>query len=184
MKIAITQREFNINGISYDCLERGWYYLFHQHELVSIPSIVDPALETYNISDVDMLVISGGNDSRARNETEALCITQAVKMGIPILGVCHGAFVLNYIYNGTNGYIENHHGLTHEVDMEDQTFLVNSYHSLCIKTLGDDLIPMAWTGYNVEAFRHKEYPHWGIVWHPERMEQPVLPSDLKRLIYG
>ena len=68
--------------------------------------------------------------------------------------------------------------------MEGQTHNVNSYHKTCIEELGNDLDPIAWNGKHVEAFKHKTKPIWGLLWHPERMDIPVLPKELEDLIYG
>jgi putative glutamine amidotransferase len=61
---------------------------------------------------------------------------------------------------------------------------VNSYHSGCIFKLGSDLDAFAWADDFVEGFKHHTLPIWGLVWHPERMERPIIPQDLKDLLYG
>jgi gamma-glutamyl-gamma-aminobutyrate hydrolase PuuD len=68
--------------------------------------------------------------------------------------------------------------------MNDKEYTVNSYHRMCISELGKALVPLAWANTSVEAFRHLTRPHWGLVWHPERMADPILPKDLERLING
>ena len=35
---------------------------------------------------------------------------------------------------------------------------------------------------NPEAFKHKTLPIYGMLWHPERMENPVLPPEVKKLL--
>jgi len=179
MKIAITQRQTEINGIMYDCLEQGWYRLFKQHELCIIPNLVDVYIE-----DADMLVLSGGNESEQRYRTELTVCDWAMRNGKPILGVCHGAFFLNFVFGGVNAEIKNHRNTEHEIVMEENTHMVNSYHDVCIYELGTNLTSLADDGTNCEAFRHRDYPIWGLVWHPERMQNPVLPSELKALING
>ena len=106
----------------------------------------------------------------------------AMRNGIPILGVCHGAFFLNYAFKGIDAEIVGHRGKDHTVTMEGEEHTVNSYHDICIYELGQDLKPVAWTDDHVEAFKHKELPIWGIVWHPERMDDPVLPKEIKDLL--
>ena len=178
MKIAITQRQTEINGFIYDCLDPQWYKLFNGHELIIIPNLINIDLDI----DIDLLVISGGNQTDARYKTEVLVCDWAVRNGIPILGVCHGAFFLNYAFKGIDAEIVGHRGNDHTVIMEGKEYTVNSYHDICIYELGQDLKPVAWTDDHVEAFKHKELPIWGIVWHPERMEDPVLPKEIKDLI--
>lgn len=178
MKIAITQRQTTINGIVYDCLEQGWYRLFKDHDICLVPNVVDV------IIDADMLVVSGGNETEQRYKTELTVCDWAMRNNKPILGVCHGAFFLNFAFGGINAEIQGHRNVEHDVIMEGKTYTVNSYHDVCIYQLASTLISVAETKENPEAFKHKEYPIWGLVWHPERMEDPVLPSDIRKLIYG
>lgn len=178
MKIAITQRQFEINGIVYDCLEQGWYHLFKDHEICIIPNLVNV------IIDADMLVLSGGDESEQRYKTELTVCDWAMRHNKPILGICHGAFFLNYAFGGINAEIQGHRSGNHKINMEGETYMVNSYHDVCVYELGSSLVSLADDGEHCEAFTHKEYPMWGIVWHPERMLDPVLPSELEKLIYG
>ena len=180
MKIAITQRQIEINGFVHDCLDPNWYRLFKGHELIIVPNLIDIDLDI----NLDMLVISGGNHTEARYKTELVVCDWAMRNDIPILGVCHGAFFLNYAFKGIDAQVKGHRGKDHTVTMEGEEHTVNSYHDICIYELGKDLTPIAWSGDHVEAFKHKDLPIWGIVWHPERMADPILPKDLERLIYG
>lgn len=177
MKIAITQREITIRGTVYDCLERGWYKLLDQHEIIPVPNDYE-----YDISFADCLILSGGETTEAREFTETYCFSQAIKQNIPVIGVCHGAFVLNRWYGGTNTKIDGHQGVDHIVQLEGTEQLVNSYHAIAINTLGQGLTAIATWEEGVEAFKHNELPVWGLVWHPERMTNPVLPKELKELL--
>jgi putative glutamine amidotransferase len=179
MKIGITQRQVAINGFVYDCLEQGWYNFFLRHEVIPIPNLNNIGL------DVDMLVISGGETTEDRYQTEVACAAWAIENSIPVLGVCHGAFLLNYLHSGINVKdVIGHHNTKHDISMEGETYLVNSYHHMAINELGIGLEPIAHCEGVVEAFKHEERDIWGIVWHPERMLDPVIPKDLKELIYG
>lgn len=178
MKIAITQRQLSINGITYDCLEQGWFHLLSKHEIIAVPNLINIDL------DVEMLILSGGNSSQDRYDTEMYCCDWASKKNIPILGVCHGAFFLNFLYGGMNGEINGHHNVNHNITMENQTVSVNSYHHMAIAELGTDLEAIAYCLDSIEGFKHRTKPIWGLVWHPERMEIPILPKDLKELLYG
>lgn len=176
MKIAITQRQLSINGITYDCLEQGWYRLLSAHEIIAVPNLINIDL------DVDMLILSGGNSSQDRYKTEMFCCEWAKEKNIPTLGVCHGAFFLNFLYGGMNGDIDGHQNTTHDIIMENSTVEVNSYHHMAIAELGLDLEAIAYSPDGIEGFRHRSLPIWGLVWHPERMLDPVLPIELKELL--
>jgi putative glutamine amidotransferase len=179
MKIAVSQREIVHNNITYDCLEQGWHSLLNRHTIVPIPN-------TSNIElDFDMLILSGGNDSPNRRATETIYYNIALLKGIPILGVCHGAFVINESHGGTNQPIEGHHNTAHQVLLEGTIEFVNSYHFNSIATLGKDLESIAVCTHDntVEAFKHKELPIWGLVWHPERTEG-IIPTGLAEVLFG
>ena len=67
--------------------------------------------------------------------------------------------------------------------LEENTLSKNKKLSNQIKEVGADLNAIAHADDgSIEAFKHKNRQVWGIVWHPERMEEAVLPSDLRSLI--
>jgi putative glutamine amidotransferase len=101
----------------------------------------------------------------------------------PIVGFCHGAFAVNDLSGGINGYIDGHVQTEHEIIMDNKIHTVNSYHGQSIQKLGPDMetIAMDMDG-NIEAFRHKTLPIYGVVWHPERMNNSVLPKDIERIL--
>ena len=177
MKIAISQREIVHNNITYDCLEQGWHTLLSRHTLVPIPNVSN--IET----DFDMLILSGGDTTPNRTHTETMYYNIALLKGVPILGVCHGAFFINEFHSGTNKPIEGHKNTAHQIEMENTTEFVNSFHTNSIALLGKDLLPIAYCRADdtVEAFKHSKLPIWGLVWHPERTEG-LLPTDLYEIL--
>lgn len=180
MKIAISQREITIRTTVYDCLERGWYSLLNKHEVIPVPNDYE-----YDISFADCLILSGGETTESREFTETYCFTQAISKGIPILGVCHGAFVLNRWFDGTNSPTSGHDQINHDVLLEGQWQTVNSFHRIKIDKLAKDFHSIAIDqDNNVEAFKHNIQSIWGLVWHPERMPVPILPKELKELLVG
>jgi N5-(cytidine 5'-diphosphoramidyl)-L-glutamine hydrolase len=180
MKIAISQREeaIGMNGLIHDCLEQGWYTFLNKHEIIPIPNV--------NIDcdyDFDMLILSGGNTSLARLHTELKLYNCAIDKGLPIVGICHGAFFIAEITGGTCGDIDGHRDSEHVVAMEGHNVLVNSFHGSNIITVGKDYDAIALDlDGNIEGFKHKTKPIWGLIWHPERMEVPVLPKELDDLL--
>ena len=185
MRILISQRDFRIapSNFLYDCLERSWCSFLSGHHLIPVASTgVVPDTED------DCLVLSGGSDSLARNYTENTLFYHAIKNKKPILGVCHGAFAVNELTGGINdlqpSLIPHHDDTQHEIVMEGKKVLVNSYHGQTITTLGKGMIPIAIhePDQTIEAFRHEHLPIFGIVWHPERMTEPVVPTCVQDLI--
>ena len=176
MKIAVTQNETTINNRVYDCLEIAWYKFLAGHEIIIVPNI-----GTFNLN-VDLIIFSGGNHIINRRPTEVACYDYAITNNIPMLGICHGAFFLNYMLGGKNGKVNGHYGTEHTITMEESTHSINSYHRLCLEEIGPDTIPIAWTADHTEAFKHITRPIWGIVWHPERMTVPVMPYNITKLL--
>ena len=93
MKIAITQRQLTVRGITYDCLEQGWFSFLQGHELIPIPNI--PNIDV----DADMIVFTGGDTSDDREQVERMLFEYAMTNNLPMLGVCHGAFFLNRMHD-------------------------------------------------------------------------------------
>lgn len=179
MKIAISQREIVHNNITYDALEQGWYALLNHCDIETIPNMSN--IET----DFDMLILSGGSDTPNRRTTELMYYNIALLKGVPILGVCHGAFFINEFHGGINEPVEDHHNTAHQVLLEGNVEFVNSFHTNSIAMLGKDLMSIAVCTHDntVEAFKHKDLPIWGLVWHPERTEG-ILPTDLAEVLFG
>lgn len=126
----------------------------------------------------------------------ALC-RQADRRGIPILGICRGAQVLNVARRGTlhqhvpeltGGGVEHRQAEpgdrpTHEVRVAPDSRLaqttgggpvmVNSFHHQAVDRLGADLRPVAWAGDGVvEAIEGDgEQLVLGVQWHAETLAQ-------------
>lgn len=182
MRILISQRDVRIppSFFTFDALERSWYNFFSEHQLIPVPNLgsIDRNIE------FDCLVLTGGPDSLERHKTENLLYAHAFDLNKPIVGFCHGAFAINDLTGGKNGYIEGHVQTEHEITMEDKTFIVNSYHGQSIERLGLNMESVAVDSEGIiEAFRHISRPIYGVVWHPERMHNVVLPSDVSALFY-
>jgi putative glutamine amidotransferase len=128
-------------------------------------------------------MLTGGPDSVARNQTENLLYQDAVEKGKPVVGICHGAFVINDISKGVNGSVDGHVDADIKITMEGREHTVRCYHSQAIEKLGEDFEAIAYDNEGIiEAFKHVSKPIYGIVWHPERMDEPVLPSDVADLL--
>lgn len=181
MKIAISQREEIIgqSGLTHDCLSQIWYSFLRKHTIIPIANVNPVPIP----EDIDMVIFSGGNASLSRLHTELALFNYANDNNIPMLGVCHGAFFLAELLGSTCGDIDGHRGTEHIVAMEGHNVIVNSYHGSNIITVSDKLNVIARDlDGNIEAFKHKDKPIWGIVWHPEMMEVPVLPSEVDEML--
>jgi putative glutamine amidotransferase len=181
MRILISQRDVRIppSFFVFDALERSWNVFLKRHQLIPVPNLceIDKNIE------FDCLVLTGGPDSIERHKTEDLLFYHALEQNKPIIGFCHGAFAVNDLTGGVNGLIEGHVGEDHEIIMENRIHTVNSYHGQSISKIGKDMEVVARDlDGNIEAIRSKTHPIYGVVWHPERMRHPVLPSDVATLL--
>jgi len=183
MKIAVSQREIVLKNsvgesLVFDGIERAWARFLSKHELMPVANVVD-----IQHVDFDCLLLTGGPDSVARHLTENALYAMAFKQGKPIVGVCHGAFVINDLAGGTNGTCQGHIGTSHKVLLDGKHYQVNSYHSQSIDKLGKDFFAtgIAEDG-SIESFQHATREIYGIVWHPERQDDAVLPKQVEQLL--
>ena len=128
----------------------------------------------------EKIVISPGP---GRPEDAGISVDIIKELGgkIPILGVCLGHQAIGYAYGGKIVQASRlMHGKTSLVDHDNKElfkgipkpFEATRYHSLVIdkKTLPDCLEVTATTkdkDKEVMGVRHKQYPLWGVQFHPE-----------------
>jgi len=104
---------------------------------------------------------------------------------IPILGICLGHQAIFEAFGGTVSYASKlMHGKSSKVTVKNETVLFKGlppviqaarYHSLAgvKETLPDDLQITAWTDDGeIMAVSHKEYPVYGLQFHPESILTP------------
>lgn len=96
--------------------------------------------------------------------------------GLPVLGVCLGMQALVTHYGGIVSPIEPAHGVVSPIRHEGDTgfeavasgFAAVRYHSLAATSLGNDVLPIAWSEDGViMGVRHRSLPQIGVQFHPE-----------------
>lgn len=110
---------------------------------------------------------------------------------IPILGVCLGHQAIGYVYGGRIVNAKKlMHGKTSLIYHNGKTifkgipnpFEATRYHSLVVerKTFPDALEIIAWTksANEVMGLKHKQYPLWGVQFHPES----ILTKEGKNIL--
>ncbi|MBD3184512.1 anthranilate/aminodeoxychorismate synthase component II [Candidatus Poribacteria bacterium] len=109
---------------------------------------------------------------------------------IPLLGVCLGHQCIGHVFGGDVVRADRlMHGKTSMIYHDgmkifhrlENPFEATRYHSLIIKpsTLPDCLTVNAWTDQDeIMGVRHKEYPLWGVQFHPES----ILTGEGKKLL--
>ncbi len=103
------------------------------------PSSVDRAAEAIDENNWDALVLTGGGDvdprlygrkphkevygvSETRDLVELYALEVARQRGVPVLGICRGAQIINVAAGGTlRQHIEGHRGTSHAVETRGQT---------------------------------------------------------------
>jgi gamma-glutamyl-gamma-aminobutyrate hydrolase PuuD len=181
MYVGISQRILNFRHRSYDALEQTWYGYLQHHIILTIPNRLDQNFEEL-AKKLDVFVISGGDDRPLRRTTELKLATEIMKQGKPIIGVCHGAFLLTDILGGIVEIKDGHRGGTeHPVIYDGTEYQVNSFHGLYIRqphaqarilATDPDGDCEAWIDGKIAA----------VVWHPERMTNPWLPPEIQSLL--
>jgi len=147
--------------------------------------------------DPEAIVISPG-PGRPENAGMSNQIVEHFASRIPILGVCLGHQCIAQVFGAKIIRARNlMHGKTSLVyhygkDIYqgiENPFLATRYHSLIIKngTLPDCLIRTAWTKKEeIMGIRHKEYPVFGMQFHPEsiltEVGKKLLKNFLKRVL--
>ena len=181
MRIGLTQRVLYHRGRAYDATEHGWYQYLKEHTLVPVPNGLDQDFAAW-AQELDALIITGGDDSAIRRSTELKLATQFHLLKKPILGVCHGAFLMTEVLGGSVEPVEGHLDTEHSVFYFGEMHSVNSYHNQSIRKLhrsATELVVDS-TG-NCEAWIDSTIA--GVVWHPERQTTPWLPDEIKSLIF-
>lgn len=98
----------------------------------------------------------------------------------PVLGVCHGCFLLVDALGGVISQKSGHRDTEHFVSYDDKKILVNSYHDTYIKNTHDSALCLARDEEgDCEAWVDGKLA--GVAWHPERMQDPWLPKEIEKL---
>jgi gamma-glutamyl-gamma-aminobutyrate hydrolase PuuD len=177
MRIGLTQRVLFHKERAYDSIEHGWYSCLKEHTLIFIPNRIDIDV------DIDMLIITGGDNHPVRNQLENRLVQQMILEGKPVIGICHGAFLLTKILGGKVDKITGHMDTSHQIILEGNLQTVNSFHTLQIVQHPEQSKVLAVDTNNVcESWIYKNIG--AVVWHPERMDKPVWPKQIRNLFNG
>jgi putative glutamine amidotransferase len=146
------------------------------HTLIPIPNRL-----CVPFPEIDLLIITGGDDHPVRNQIEHELVDSMLSRNLPVIGICHGCQLLTQRLGGTTVSVADHQDSYHEVEYHGQQHLVNSYHKLRIERSppGATVLARDPDGYPEAWIQGKTA---GVMWHPERMTQPWWPDEVKRLL--
>jgi len=130
-----------------------------------------------------------------RPEDAGVCLDLlAQRPEVPLLGVCLGHQALGMACGAEVARAgELMHGKTSEIthtgvgifDKLPDPFVATRYHSLDVRedSLPSELEPVAWSeDRTLMAMRHREYPYWGVQFHPESILTAVGPQLLDNFL--
>ena len=182
MKIGLSQRVLFYKDRAYDSIEHGWYSWLKEHTLFSIANRRDQDFLKL-AAELDAFIITGGDDSAVRRSVELNLATLMVAQNKPVVGVCHGCFLITDILQGQVGDIDDHMDAEHLVIYNNQQYNVNSYHTRCIDQAPPGAQILA-TDLNGRCEAWIKECIGAVVWHPERMAEPWIPPEIANLLKG
>jgi putative glutamine amidotransferase len=182
MKIGIIPRIRIIRNAAEYCVEKKLIFFLRKIYKNCSITVLDDSRKNLKLN---MLIISGGNDLTKFSKTKdnfikekitKFYLNSAIKKKITVVGICYGAqFIANFFKCKLNK-TKKHVG-SHRIIFEKNNFnlklkkndFTNSYHTYLIKKVSKKIKPLARANDNsIEAFKHKKYKIYGVMWHPER----------------
>jgi N5-(cytidine 5'-diphosphoramidyl)-L-glutamine hydrolase len=179
-----------------DAISHDWCEYFSNYEFLPIfmPNNINKITNYFEKLSPAGLLLTGGNDLcveddhplfnaiKQRNEAETKMLELAIKMKLPVLGVCRGLQIINQYFKGKVTHVDSkkHVAVNHNIKIIKNIFSdkkrteveVNSYHNYGVykKDLSKELNAFSVSSDDcVEGFYHKDLPIYAIQWHPERI---------------
>lgn len=182
-KVLISTRTLrNGSEFQFDALERGFFKMFRNWDITAMHNKANQNFIELAATH-DLLVLSGGDDHPQRLLTEIEALKQFRMREKPVLGICHGAFLLSQLWGGKLIDVEGHRRTEHTVNYKGKELTVNSYHGSSITEAPDGakVLVTDQDGY-IESWLLENT--LAVVWHPERDldNDHWMPDEYKLLI--
>lgn len=180
MKVGLSQRILMHKNRMHDSLDHSWYSFLSKHFIKPVANLPKQDFDRL-ADDLDLYIITGGDDSTPRRISEIRLALAMMKRQKPIVGVCHGAFLLTDILGGKVVEIDGHLDVMHEVNYFGEIIEVNSHHNLAIKIPHKNATVLVNDSEgNCESWIDGNLA--GVVWHPERMETAWIPEEIQAFL--
>lgn len=194
LRVAISQRVVPASGSTErrDALDQEWAVRLETEGCLVFPvPNRTRALATWmDAVEPRAVLLTGGNtpvgthapaDPDAAPERDALeeaLVDESRRRGIPLVGICRGAQVINLRLGGAlsplpdpSAHVATRHRVRLASGVGSESLEVNSFHAVGLAPgdLAPELVAFAWSDDEwVEAFHHRTEPIAGLLWHPER----------------
>jgi len=176
LNIGLSQTILYHNKRAYDSLESDWYRYLKGHTLFAIRNDMEQDFVKI-ANNLDILILTGGVDYASRRAVEFKIASEMMKQLKPVLGVCHGAFLMTDVLGGLFIEDKSHLDTEHDIIYMDKKYTVNSHHSNVITVPHEGATVLATdTEGHCEAWIDGNIA--GILWHPQRMDTPFLPTEI------
>lgn len=190
MKLVAVSQRVDVHperGERRDALDQRLMRFLHEAGLLPVAIPNDARIASELMASVQWagVVFSGGNDlttlggiTPERDATESVLRQAALRVGLPMIGICRGAQFLISEDGGEPERVEGHVATRHKISgtMDRE---VNSYHHWALRNCptGWEALARAEDG-TVECARRADQFIWAIMWHPER-ESPFDTLDIQ-----
>ncbi|PWH86997.1 gamma-glutamyl-gamma-aminobutyrate hydrolase family protein [Brumimicrobium oceani] len=184
IRFGITMRITEANGYEEqrESIASDWceYMMkaFPKAQFVFIPNLEYSVKQYIQELDVNVLIISGGDDLGLyprRDRSEIFALEYALENHIPVIGVCRGLQLIHsyfggQIIEGNAEFVKDHRASKHEIDFKGESKIVNSYHTNEIVeesiSAQFEIIARCKADNSVEAIQNESI--LAMMWHPER----------------
>lgn len=171
-----------------DSLDNRWWCLLQHCNLyaVPLPNNLAVAKKIMEEQPYDGIILTGGGEHTkppqdVRSQIESALISDAIKSGKRLLGVCRGMQAIQMHFGMQMQPLQGHIAAAMKIDVDGEQRQVNSYHQYGTHSTSPQLQIWAKSPDGViKAIRHRVHQLQGIMWHPER-ETPFSPQDIQFL---
>ena len=156
----------------------------------------ESTLSQFEDTSIKGIILSGGPESVTQIDAPMMD-KEILLSGIPILGICYGMQLINYLLNGKNVEVEERqkeYGETEiQVDIKQPLFKglpekISSWmshgDSVDSHALGEGLFLTASSEHHLAAFSHQSLPVFGVQFHPEVSHMPLGKEMIKNFLFS